>query len=82
MPSVFIILTWRVYLFLLFRTLFLFYGSTAQFWALAASMKLSVSFQLVDLGQSAGLLGRVICSSQGLCMFALVIGMMMEKLVE
>jgi hypothetical protein len=30
-------------------------------------MKLSVSFQLLDLGQSAGLLGRVISSSQGLC---------------
>jgi hypothetical protein len=30
-------------------------GSTAQFWGLAASMKLSVSFQLLDLGQSAGL---------------------------
>jgi hypothetical protein len=42
-------------------------GSTAQFWALAASMKLSVSFQLLDLGQSAGLLGRVISSSQSLC---------------
>jgi hypothetical protein len=27
------------------------YGSTAQFWALAASMKLSVSFRLLDLGQ-------------------------------
>jgi hypothetical protein len=40
-------------------------GSTAKFWALAASMKLSVSFQLLDLGQSAGLLGRVISSSQG-----------------
>jgi hypothetical protein len=26
-------------------------GSTAQFWALAASMKLSVLFQLLDLGQ-------------------------------
>jgi hypothetical protein len=35
-------------------------GSTAQFWALAAFMK-------QDLGQSAGLLGRVIGSSQGLC---------------
>jgi hypothetical protein len=46
------------------------YGSTAQFWALAASMKLSMSFQLLDLGQSAGLLGRVISSSQGLCMSA------------
>jgi hypothetical protein len=42
-------------------------GSTAQFWALAASMKLSVSFQLLDLGQSTGLLGWVISSSQGLC---------------
>jgi hypothetical protein len=42
-------------------------GSTAQFWALAAYMKLSVSFRLLDLGQSAGLLGRVISPSQGLC---------------
>jgi hypothetical protein len=41
-----------------------------NFWALAASMKLSVSFQLLDLGQSAGLLGRVISSSQGLCVSA------------
>jgi hypothetical protein len=41
--------------------------STAQFWALAASMKLYVLFQFLDLGQSAGLLGRVISSSQGLC---------------
>jgi hypothetical protein len=45
-------------------------GSTAQFWALAASIKLSVSFQLLDLGQSAGLLGRVISSSQGFCVSA------------
>jgi hypothetical protein len=30
-------------------------------------MKHSVSFRLLDLGQSAGLLGRVISSSQGLC---------------
>jgi hypothetical protein len=29
-------------------------------------MKLSVSLQLLDLGQSVGLLGRVISSSQGL----------------
>jgi hypothetical protein len=42
-------------------------GSTAQFRALAASMKLSVSFRLLDLGQSAVLLGWVISSSQGLC---------------
>jgi hypothetical protein len=42
-------------------------GSTAQFWTLAASMKLSVSFRLLDVGQSAGLFGRVISSSQGIC---------------
>jgi hypothetical protein len=42
-------------------------GSTAQFSSSAASMKLSVSFLSLDLGQSAGLLGRVISSSQGLC---------------
>jgi hypothetical protein len=34
--------------------------------ASAASMKLSVSLQLLDLWQSAGLLGLVISSSQGL----------------
>jgi hypothetical protein len=34
--------------------------------ALDASMKLSVSLQLLDLGQSVGLLRRVISSSQGL----------------
>jgi hypothetical protein len=38
-----------------------------NFCALAASTKLSVSFQLLDLGQSAGLRRRVISSSQGLC---------------
>jgi hypothetical protein len=43
---------------------FFFCGSTAQFWALAVSMKLPVSFRLLDLGQSAGLFGRVISSSQ------------------
>jgi hypothetical protein len=46
--------------------IFLSFGSTAKFWALAASMKLPVSFRLLDLGQSAGLLGRVISSSQTL----------------
>jgi hypothetical protein len=45
------------------------FGSTAQFWALAASMKLSISFRLLDLGQSAGLLGRVISSSRGLYLY-------------
>jgi hypothetical protein len=33
--------------------------------ALATSVKLSVSIQLLDLGQSVGLLGQVISSSQG-----------------
>jgi hypothetical protein len=42
---------------------FLWFYSPIQ--ALAASMKLSVSLQLLDLGQSVGLLGRVISSSQG-----------------
>jgi hypothetical protein len=56
-------------------------GSTAQFCALAASMKLSVSFRLLDLGQTARLLGWVISSSQGLCYLPRVI-VMMEKLVE
>jgi hypothetical protein len=41
-------------------------GSTALFWALAAAMNLSVSFQFLDIGQAAGLLERVISSSQGL----------------
>jgi hypothetical protein len=37
--------------------------------ALATSKKLSVSFQLLDLGQPAGLLGQVISSLQGLYMY-------------
>jgi hypothetical protein len=37
--------------------------------ALAASMKPSVSLQLLDLGQSVGLLGRLIHSSQGLYLY-------------
>jgi hypothetical protein len=36
---------------------FFSFGSTAQFWALAASIKLSVSFRLPDLGQSDSLDG-------------------------
>jgi hypothetical protein len=44
-------------------------------------MKLSISFRLLDLGQSAGLLGRVISSLQGLFELPLLITMM-EKLVE
>jgi hypothetical protein len=37
--------------------------------ALAASMKLSVSLQFLDLGESVGCLGRVISSSQGLYLY-------------
>jgi hypothetical protein len=37
--------------------------------ALAASMKLSVSLQLLDLGQSVGLLERVISLLQGLYLY-------------
>jgi hypothetical protein len=37
--------------------------------ALAASMKLSFPFQLLDIGQSVGHLGRVINYSQGLYLY-------------
>jgi hypothetical protein len=37
--------------------------------ALAASMKLSDSLQLLDLGQSVRFLGRVISSPQGLYLY-------------
>jgi hypothetical protein len=47
--------------------LFLWFYSPIQ--ALAASMKLSVSLQLLDLGQSVGLLGLVISSSQSLYLY-------------
>jgi hypothetical protein len=60
MDIVFLICT--LYIYILFS-----FDSTVQFWALATSMKLSISFRLLDLGQSAGLLWRVISSSQGLC---------------
>jgi hypothetical protein len=46
------------------NTFFLWLYSPIQ--TLAASMKLSVSLQLLDLGQPVGLLGRVISPSQGL----------------
>jgi hypothetical protein len=67
--------------FMYHATFSFFCGSAAQFWALAVFMKLSVSFRLLDLGQSAGLLGRVISSSQGLCWLPRVI-VMTEKLVK
>jgi hypothetical protein len=38
-------------------------------WALATSMKLSVSLQLLYLGQLAGLLGQVVSSLEGLCLY-------------
>jgi hypothetical protein len=44
-------------------------------------MKISVSFRLLDTGQLAGLLGRVISLSQSLCYLPRVI-VMMENLVE
>jgi hypothetical protein len=56
-----------------FQTLYFFVFLVAlqsNLWALATSMKLFVSFRLLSLGQSAGLLGRVISSSQGLCVSA------------
>jgi hypothetical protein len=51
----------------LYNSFYLWLYSPIQ--ALAASMKLSVSLQLLDLGQSVGLLGRVISLSQGLNMY-------------
>jgi hypothetical protein len=40
-----------------------------QIQAMTASMKLSVSLQLLDLGQLVGLLGWMISSSQGLYLY-------------
>jgi hypothetical protein len=48
---------------------FFFFWLYSPIWALAASMKLSVSLQLLDLEQSAGLLGRVNSTSQGICLY-------------
>jgi hypothetical protein len=42
--------------------IFFFFGLYSPIQALAASMKLSVPLQLLDLGQSVGLLGRAISS--------------------
>jgi hypothetical protein len=67
------------------ETVFFPCGSTTQFWALAASMKLSVSFPLLDLGQSVGLLGRVSARRKACaCLLRVIVMMMMmmEKLVE
>jgi hypothetical protein len=50
-----------------FSIIFLWFYSPIQ--ALAASMKLSVSLQLLDLGRAAGLLGWVISSSQDLYLY-------------
>jgi hypothetical protein len=47
----------------------LFFWLYSLIQALAASMKLSVSLQLLDLGQSVGLLGWVINSSTGLYLY-------------
>jgi hypothetical protein len=48
---------------------FLFHWIYIPIWALAASMKLSVSLQLLDLGELVGLLGWVIRSSQGFYLY-------------
>jgi hypothetical protein len=63
-------------------TFFFSYGSTAKFWALAASMKLSISFRLLDLGQSAVLSDgwSARCKDSANCPWVIV--MIMEKLVE
>jgi hypothetical protein len=53
------------------KLLFFFLWFYSPIQALAASMKLSVSLQLLDLGQSVGLLGRVISSSQGLYLYTI-----------
>jgi hypothetical protein len=49
-----------------FVSIFFFLWLYSPIQTVAASMKLSVSLQFLDLGQSVGLLGRVISSSQGL----------------
>jgi hypothetical protein len=54
-------------LYLIAPTFFLWLYSPIQ--ALAVSMKLSVSLQLLDLGQPVGILGRVISSLQGLYLY-------------
>jgi hypothetical protein len=46
---------------------FLWFCSSIQ--ALAASMKLSVSLQLIDLGQSVGFFGRMMSSLQSLYLY-------------
>jgi hypothetical protein len=46
------------------RSFFFFLWLYSPIQAFAASMKLSASLQLLDLGQSVRLLGRVISSSQ------------------
>jgi hypothetical protein len=49
--------------------MFFFLWPNSPIQALIASMKLSVSLQLLELGQWVGLLGRVISSSQGLYLY-------------
>jgi hypothetical protein len=49
--------------------LFFFLWLYGPIQALAASMKLTVSLQLLDLEQSVGLFGRVISSSQGIYLY-------------
>jgi hypothetical protein len=49
--------------------LFVFLWLYSPIQVLAASMKLPVSLQLLDLVQSVGLIGRVISPSQGLYLY-------------
>jgi hypothetical protein len=51
------------------KDFFIFLWLYSPIQALAASMKLNVSLQLLNLGQSVELLGRVISSSQGLYLY-------------
>jgi hypothetical protein len=48
---------------------FFFVWLCSRIQALAASLKLSISLQLLDLGQLVGLLGQVISFSQGLYLY-------------
>jgi hypothetical protein len=53
----------------MYHYIYIFLWLYSPIQALAASMNLSVSLQLLDPGQSVGLLGRVVSSSQGLYLY-------------
>jgi hypothetical protein len=63
--------TFAVYTdFLNTRAEFFFLWLCSPIQPLAASIKFSLSLRLLDLGQSVGLHGGMISSSQGLCLYA------------